>query len=177
MILISVFFLLSDLSDTSQTGGISSYFKMERMDEVWLKRLYLKPWLCLFCVWMGIYFKKHSILGNLLDSNAPVVNHTVLYTWRCWDAEFYATCCFFFFASTEKKGTLGIKFAIQKKKKFIISTMLLLLSHFSHVWLFVTPQTAAHRLPCPWDSPGINTGVGCHFLLQCMKVKSESEVV
>ena len=33
------------------------------------------------------------------------------------------------------------------------------------------------RLHCPWDSPGKNTGVGCHFLLQCMKVKSESEVV
>ena len=32
------------------------------------------------------------------------------------------------------------------------------------------------RLPHPWDSPGKNTGVGCHFLLQCMKVKSESEV-
>ena len=32
------------------------------------------------------------------------------------------------------------------------------------------------RLPCPWDSPGKNTGVGCHFLLQCTKVKSESEV-
>ena len=32
------------------------------------------------------------------------------------------------------------------------------------------------RLPNPWDSPGKNTGVGCHFLLQCMKVKSESEV-
>ena len=32
------------------------------------------------------------------------------------------------------------------------------------------------RLPHPWDSPGQNTGVGCHFLLQCMKVKSESEV-
>ena len=32
-------------------------------------------------------------------------------------------------------------------------------------------------LLCPWDSPGKNTGVGCHFLLQCMKVKSESEVV
>ena len=31
------------------------------------------------------------------------------------------------------------------------------------------------RLPHPWDSPGKNTGVGCHFLLQCMKVKSESE--
>ena len=32
------------------------------------------------------------------------------------------------------------------------------------------------RLPHPWYSPGKNTGVGCHFLLQCMKVKSESEV-
>ena len=33
-----------------------------------------------------------------------------------------------------------------------------------------------NRLLCPWDSPGKNTGVDCHFLLQCMKVKSESEV-
>ena len=32
------------------------------------------------------------------------------------------------------------------------------------------------RLPRPWDSPGKNSGVGCHFLLQCMKVESESEV-
>ena len=32
------------------------------------------------------------------------------------------------------------------------------------------------RLPRPWDSPGKNTGVGCHFVLQCTKVKSESEV-
>ena len=32
------------------------------------------------------------------------------------------------------------------------------------------------RLPRPWDSPGKNAGVGCHFLFQCMKVKSESEV-
>ena len=32
------------------------------------------------------------------------------------------------------------------------------------------------RLPRSWDSPGKNTGVGCHFLLQCMKMKGESEV-
>ena len=32
------------------------------------------------------------------------------------------------------------------------------------------------RLPRPWDSPGKNTGVGCHFLLRCVKVKSESKV-
>ena len=31
-------------------------------------------------------------------------------------------------------------------------------------------------LPRPWDSPGKNTGVGCHFLLQCLKVKSERGV-
>ena len=54
--------------------------------------------------------------------------------------------------------------------------LLLLLGRFSHVWLCATPETAATRLPSPWDSPGKNTGVGCHFLLQCMKLKSESEV-
>ena len=41
----------------------------------------------------------------------------------------------------------------------------------------VRPQTRQPtRLPHPWDSLGKNTGVGCHFLLQCMRVKSESEV-
>ena len=54
--------------------------------------------------------------------------------------------------------------------------LLLLLSHFSRVRLCVTPQMAAHQSPRPWDSLGKNTGVGCHFLLQCMKAKSESEV-
>ena len=37
---------------------------------------------------------------------------------------------------------------------------------FSHVWLFVTPWTEDSRLFCPWDFPGKNSGVGCHFLLQ-----------
>ena len=54
--------------------------------------------------------------------------------------------------------------------------LLLLLSHFSRVRLCVIPQMAATRLPSPWDSPGKNTGVGFHLLLQCMKVKSEREV-
>ena len=47
---------------------------------------------------------------------------------------------------------------------------------FSRVRFCAAPQTAAHQAPRPWDSPGKSTGVGCHFLLQCMKVKSESEV-
>ena len=55
--------------------------------------------------------------------------------------------------------------------------LLLLLSRFSRVRLCVTPERAAHQALCPWDSPGKNTGVGFHFLLQRMKVKSESEVV
>ena len=54
--------------------------------------------------------------------------------------------------------------------------LLLLLSRFSSVRLCATPETAAHQAPRPWDSPGKNTAVGCHFLLQCMKLKSESEV-
>ena len=50
-----------------------------------------------------------------------------------------------------------------------------LLSHFSRVP--VRPHRwQPTRLPCPWDSSGKNIGVGCHFPLQCMKLKSESEV-
>ena len=58
----------------------------------------------------------------------------------------------------------------------VILLLLLLLSCVSSVRLCATPRTAAHQAPPPWDSPGKNTGVSCHFLLQCMKVKSESEV-
>ena len=63
----------------------------------------------------------------------------------------------------------------QTIKKMAIQT-LLLLSCFSHVRLYVTQRWQPTRLPHSWDSPGKNPGVGCHFLLQCMKVKSESEV-
>ena len=56
--------------------------------------------------------------------------------------------------------------------------LLLLLSQFSRVRLCETPphRWQPTRLPHPWDSLGKNIGVGCHFLLQCMKVKSESRV-
>ena len=59
---------------------------------------------------------------------------------------------------------------------FKITVLLLLLSRFSRVRLCVTPWLQPTRLLHSWDSPGKNTGVGCQFLLQCMKVKSESEV-
>ena len=51
-----------------------------------------------------------------------------------------------------------------------------MLSRFSRVRLCATHGRQPTRIPHPWNSPGKNTGVGCHFLLQCMKVKSESEV-
>ena len=54
-------------------------------------------------------------------------------------------------------------------------SLLLLLSHFSHVRLCDPIDGSPPGSPCSWDSPGKNTGVGCHFLLQCMKVKSETE--
>jgi len=81
------------------------------------------------------------------------------------------------FSTTQSPGkpTISIR-GFSSDDNRVYRNLLLLLSHFSHVRLCVTPQTAATRLPRPWDSPGKNTGVGCHFLLQCMKVKSESEV-
>ena len=53
--------------------------------------------------------------------------------------------------------------------------------HYYYVTSVVSDSVQLHRwqptrLPHPWDSPGKNTGVSCHFLLQCMEVKSEREV-
>ena len=50
------------------------------------------------------------------------------------------------------------------------------LNRFSRVRLCATPEMTAHQAPLSLRSPGKNTGVGFHFLLQCMRVKSESEV-
>ena len=72
--------------------------------------------------------------------------------------------------NVEKKGK------VQKNHTVIQRMLRLLLSRFSHVRLCVTPQTAAHQAPPSLGFSRKNTGVGCHFLLQCMKVKSETEV-
>ena len=59
----------------------------------------------------------------------------------------------------------------------VTALLLLLLSHFSRVRLCVTHRRQPTRLCRPWDSPGKNTGEGCHFLLQWRKVKSESDAL
>ena len=58
----------------------------------------------------------------------------------------------------------------------VLLLLLLLLRHFSRVRLCATRDGSPSGSTGPWDSPGKTTGVGCYFLLQCMKVKSESEV-
>ena len=84
---------------------------------------------------------------------------------------------------------------IKKKLSWLFMFLQGLLSWKMHIWHIILPAAAAAKSlqscptlcdpidgsppgsPGPWDSPGKNTGLGCHFLLQCMKVKSESEVV
>ena len=80
----------------------------------------------------------------------------------------------------DRRKRTGISIVLHCKCDFfqtpfpVLCLLLLLLSHFSRVGLCATPETAAHQAPRPWDSPGKNTGVGCHFLLQCMVVKVKS---
>ena len=75
----------------------------------------------------------------------------------------------------EWRELLNEEFKLLGEDRCII-LLLLLLSRFSRVRLYATHRRQPTRLPRPWDSPGKNTGVGCQFLLQCRKVKSESEV-
>ena len=58
----------------------------------------------------------------------------------------------------------------------IINAMLCYAKSLQSCLTLCDPTDGSHQAPHPWDSPGKNTGVGCHFLLQCRKVKSESEV-
>ena len=63
------------------------------------------------------------------------------------------------------------------KRKVIVFIFLTAAAKSLQLCLTVRPhRQQPTRLPCPWDSPGKNTGVGCHFLLQGAKVKSEREV-
>ena len=70
-----------------------------------------------------------------------------------------------------------IKRCLLLGRKAIINLLLLLLLSLFVVSNSVWPhRQQPTRLPSPWDSPGKNTGVGCHFRLHCVKVKNESEV-
>ena len=91
------------------------------------------------------------------------------YTTKRWSSKQYGT-----HTKTETKAN-GAAQKVQRKPS-TCGPLLLLLSRFSRVRLYATPETAAHQAPPSLAFSRKNTGVGCHFLLQCMKVKSESEV-
>ena len=79
----------------------------------------------------------------------------------------WALLLFFFNIDLAVPGlSYSIGLSSLKKWKWKWSCSVVSASVWSHWW-------QPTRLPRPWDSPGKNTGVGCHFLLQCMKVKSE----
>ena len=85
----------------------------------------------------------------------------------------------FIFSGSEVTEDSGCSYKMKRCLLFgreVMKKLLLLLSRFSRVRLVQPHRRQPTRLPHPWDSPGKNAGVGCHFLLQCMKVKSESEV-
>ena len=67
---------------------------------------------------------------------------------------------------------MGRRSEVQEEGDMLL-LLLLLLSRFNRVQLCATHRRQPTRLPRPWDSPGKNTGVSCHFFLQCMKVKSQ----
>ena len=86
-----------------------------------------------------------------------------------------------------KKNLYKVKLLYMSKNVISLSHL-----HYSLTWIggccyccqvasVVSDSVRPHRrqptrLPRSWDSPGKNTGVGCHYLLQCMKVENESEV-
>ena len=72
-------------------------------------------------------------------------------------------------SSGHRTGKCQFSFQSQRKWKWKWSHSVMSNSFWPH-------GLQPTRLFRPWDSPGKNTGVGCHFLLQCMKVKSENEV-
>ena len=125
-------------------------------------------------------------LGALLqasDSHWLSILHRVMYMFQCFSqiippslSPTESKSLFFMFVSPLLPCTKGRRREGIQDGGDRCMLLLLLLSCFSvsdSVW----PHSRQPiRLPHPWDSPGKNTGVGCHFLLQCMKVKSESEV-
>ena len=83
--------------------------------------------------------------------------------------------CFLIASNCFNPGREQLRFIHLKKMKLFLHCCCCQVA--SVVSNFVRPhRQQPTRLPGPWDSPGKNTGVGCHFLLQCRKVKSESEV-
>ena len=83
------------------------------------------------------------------------------WTWvSCFAGRFFTI-----WATREAPNLIILTFTIT-----LFKVLCYVLNCFSHVQLFLTLKTVAHQLFCPWDSPGKDTGVGCHALLQGISI-------
>ena len=98
-----------------------------------------------------------SICGNYVNSNQSIL----------LSAESFQSCL-----KINTSINVGFLFYFNLERTFIVSLLLLLLSLFSCVRPCAPHRRQPTRLPRPWDSPGKNTGVGCHFLLHLCVIRS-----
>ena len=115
--------------------------------------------MCVFicvCVCVCVCTRMHALVGEGVARK---------WTKLCLKLKLFQLCIMAFWKHAKYSSVF---------KKTLDFLLLLLLSRFSCVRLCATPETQPTRLPHPWDSPGKNTGVGCHFLLRWMKVKVKS---
>ena len=124
-----------------------------------------------------------SCLENPRDGGAwwaAIYGVAQSWTWLKWLINF--TYIDTYSSANNYTSSSNSKIVLVHKDRSSLNNLLL----FPFIWLcqvasVISDSVQPHRwqltrLPCPWDSPGKNTGVGCHCLLQCMKVKSERKV-
>ena len=131
-----------------------SFFCWGNIDDEWTAHNHFLSWFCRAAFEIALRHRGRPL--------ATVSNY-----WLQWPrTQCWPSCLF---VNTPKAFSLSYT---KKGKRKLVTAAAAAKSLQSHPAL-CDPRD---RLPRPWDSPGKNTGVGCHFLLQCMEVKSESEV-
>ena len=122
-----------------------------------------------------LYFRKYKYAVNKCS---PIKFFFVFLSITYFVSLFLKNSQYPWFNNSQDMEATYISISRRMDKKAVVhihnGVFLLLLSRFSRVWLCATTWMATHQAPLSLDSPGKNTGVGCHFLLQCIKVKSEN---
>ena len=131
-----------------------SYFSLLHRDMLWFPHFYL------LIYWVYFSWAKFAVYPFVLHFNIYLIhfNFYSVYLFKIW-----ILYCYSFFFNNLNKWVFPFRL-------FCCCVTSVMSDSVRHHRLQPT------RLPRPWDSPGKNTGVGCHCLLQCMKVKSLSLV-
>ena len=126
--------------------------------------------------WVAIFFSRESS-WHRDRTCVSCFGRLVLYSWATWERNCQAafktaaSFCFPFIPHPCQHLVVSVFQTLAVLIGMLLLPLLLLLSHFSRVWLCATHRRQPTRLPRPWDSPGKNSGVGCHFLLHAWKWK------